>query len=1050
MVSINPAPTEFTSAEHKSNGASSAVAANLLTSIEKDITTQPRPTSDTETPADKPSIQQVAPEAPSQDQISKDKSSTAREKADKKRTPLSVELAKEDEQENGYELYSEVQGWGDVDLDKCRQKARMRVMQSKAYIELVERRILELEGKVRKILREPTPVLEDDDESAFPGTIPDIRLLTWGEFAPLTELDRKKANRWKHRPELDLNPKNVIEVLQEEPRYGSRATKTSTNWNYADTALDLISKQPSKPFSSFVDYPNLIRIRSKELLHVVQEATGCQTKIGPHEHRMLLLRPFKLLVTYEPQLRQFLQKLDDLHKDNESQAQEMDQPQPAFQTSALKRVQGPANITETRNARDQLRLLCTLIDQHFKPQIELLRNLNPGSSTVTFHNLWYIFKPGYEVRTRSSRIQLYRVIKVNGGRDILSFDSGPDNPASLKLKEEGYSPGSFIVECFYVSFDGTRFGPVNVTFQIRKYEGEKEITSLPVFPLACDPNQEDVRKKLLKRGNTFAKLSSSLSTAHRKYRGPTLDAKRQEYVESEVVIDFRLAFLQKDIPKPEISIANLVDDDKRELFPPFLTLNCETQGCCGNDAVFNDYEIDEKERNDFQELKELSSSPDDPGSLKDDQKRLLPPEVYGFVLRTRRWATFDIELLEEPDYSNGWKNLVIKPDTKEMVLALVENHERPRGELGKVEGALPSVDLVQGKGKGLIILLHGEPGVGKTSTAECVAAHTKRPLFPITCGDIGEKADEVEDNLERNFQLAHKWGCVLLLDEAEYVLHFPCCQPALTDAPDSVFLSKRTSDDIQRNAIVSVFLRTLEYYSGILFLTTNRVGKIDRAFKSRIHLSIFYPKLDLPSTRQIWENNLETAKENLSKQNLRLIYEKDEILSFAEEHFKRLCRSKKRLRTWNGRQIRNAFQTAVAIAKYETSRVANATPNLVILSEKQFKIVADIAENFDTYLNTLHNGKNDADLAKGAQLRVDDYITESTQRGDGDRKKEKEREKASRNRSPSTDRRRHKRRRIEKQSESEESSSAYSTDSSEEDRRPSRKRREKRGHGRAR
>ncbi|KAL4863402.1 P-loop containing nucleoside triphosphate hydrolase protein [Aspergillus spectabilis] len=442
--------------------------------------------------------------------------------------------------------------------------------------------------------------------------------------------------------------------------------------------------------------------------------------------------------------------------------------------------------------------------------------------------------------------------------------------------------------------------------------------------------------------------------------------------------------------------------------------------------------IDEKERSDFQELKELSSSPDDPGSLKDDQKRLLPPEVYGFVLRTRRWATFDIKLLEEPDYSNGWKNLVIKPDTKELVHALVENHERPRGELGKVEGALPSVDLVQGKGKGLIILLHGEPGVGKTSTAECVAAHTKRPLFPITCGDIGEKADEAEDNLERNFQLAHKWGCVLLLDEAD------------------VFLSKRTSDDIQQNAIVSVFLRTLEYYSGILFLTTNRVGKIDRAFKSRIHLSIFYPKLDLASTRQIWENNLETTKENLRKQNLRLMYEKDEILSFAEEHFKRLCKSKKRLRTWNGRQIRNAFQTAVAIAKYETSRVANATPNLVILSDKQFKTVAEMAENFDTYLNTLHNGKNDADLAKGAQLRVDDYVTESTQRGDEDRKKEKEREKVSRNRSPSTDRRRHKRRRNEKQSESEESSSAYSSDSSEEDRRPSRKRREKRGHGRAR
>ncbi len=58
-------------------------------------------------------------------------------------------------------------------------------------------------------------------------------------------------------------------------------------------------------------------------------------------------------------------------------------------------------------------------------------------------------------------------------------------------------------------------------------------------------------------------------------------------------------------------------------------------------------------------------------------------------------------------------------------------------------------------------------GVGKTSTAECVADLTQRPLFPVTCGDIGETASEVQTNLDLNFQLAHKWGCVLLLDEAE-------------------------------------------------------------------------------------------------------------------------------------------------------------------------------------------------------------------------------------------------------------------------------------------
>ena len=51
-----------------------------------------------------------------------------------------------------------------------------------------------------------------------------------------------------------------------------------------------------------------------------------------------------------------------------------------------------------------------------------------------------------------------------------------------------------------------------------------------------------------------------------------------------------------------------------------------------------------------------------------------------------------------------------------------------------------------------------------------------------------------------------------------------------------------------------VFLRQLEYYAGILFLTTNRLGGIDEAFKSRIHISLRYPSVDLVSTKQMWTN----------------------------------------------------------------------------------------------------------------------------------------------------------------------------------------------------
>jgi len=95
------------------------------------------------------------------------------------------------------------------------------------------------------------------------------------------------------------------------------------------------------------------------------------------------------------------------------------------------------------------------------------------------------------------------------------------------------------------------------------------------------------------------------------------------------------------------------------------------------------------------------------------------------------------------------------------------------------------MDLVSGKGNGLIILLHGPPGAGKTSTAETIATYTKRPLYSITCGDIGTTPDEIEKRLQKHFRLANKWGCVLLLDEAD------------------VFLAKRDWQSMKRNAAVS-------------------------------------------------------------------------------------------------------------------------------------------------------------------------------------------------------------------------------------------------------
>ena len=296
----------------------------------------------------------------------------------------------------------------------------------------------------------------------------------------------------------------------------------------------------------------------------------------------------------------------------------------------------------------------------------------------------------------------------------------------------------------------------------------------------------------------------------------------------------------------------------------------------------------------------------------------------------------------------GFNDLVIPEEYKKAVKALVKNHA-----LGSRNANSHHVDLIRGKGKGLIILLHGVPGVGKTSTAESVAAYTKRPLFPITCGDIGQTARDVEKDLENIFLLARKWGCVLLLDEAD------------------VFLEKRerSGSSIGRNALVSVFLRTLEYYSGILFLTTNRIGSFDEAFVSRIHMSLYYPDLDQVSTLKVWLMNLKRLKRSGST----VYIHEAQIIDFAKNHWRDGHR-------WNGRQIRNAFQTALALAEYDfrekcnmCEEIGEKAPSKPALLDEHFKAVAQTSAEFDNYLSNVFGGSSHKAKAQMAEIRDDTW-----------------------------------------------------------------------------
>lgn len=250
--------------------------------------------------------------------------------------------------------------------------------------------------------------------------------------------------------------------------------------------------------------------------------------------------------------------------------------------------------------------------------------------------------------------------------------------------------------------------------------------------------------------------------------------------------------------------------------------------------------------------------------------RNIPLHKIGCEL-THTKADFSIDDLNPVQWNDKvFGQLVLPADQKELIAALVESHTIGKDNFD---------DFVKGKGKGFISLLHGPPGVGKTLTAESIAEHTRRPLYSVTSGELGTTPKDLEFNLSRILDIAAAWKAILLIDEAD------------------VFLEKRSATyDVGRNGLVSIFLRLLEYYEGIMFLTTNRITAFDDAFQTRIHLALRYDSLDKTARRMVWSNFLE----RILPAKVALDMEKD-VDQLAELEM-------------NGRMIKNVIKTASSLA----------------------------------------------------------------------------------------------------------------------------------------
>ncbi|KAH7150281.1 hypothetical protein B0J13DRAFT_549867 [Dactylonectria estremocensis] len=566
-----------------------------------------------------------------------------------------------------------------------------------------------------------------------------------------------------------------------------------------------------------------------------------------------------------------------------------------------------------RGAKEHIDLLLAFLDEHIMPDVrrEQERNRN---GFVTFAYWWVPHKPGATIMScmRGETDMAAEVVhSVTGG----TFSNPPED---------------WHISLWSLAYDGQWLGRVSHDISRDKYDGEKLISkeflvvSDEDIEQAEDGNASEVVAKQLEFGKKYWDL---LGKQCQQYKGPSGEFPFNE-VDGLVMSDLKSYFAIDIWEKPRLmDISDLRN----------WTTNCSCSVCAKRkdgdspqiSSMFESYNLISREAQNFE--------------LTTHQYLLCQQHMKTFIFGSRRWERLHVRNFKEPSFDEGMINsLVMNEGRKNLLKALSKSFARRNKNDEIVPGGMWSADFVKGKGSGLIFLLHGKPGVGKTCTAECIAAFTRRPLMILTPSDIGTTVDDVEANLTKNFKTARSWGAVLLIDEAD------------------VFMEQRTAADLVRNGLVAAFLRELENYDGILFLTTNRVGAFDDAFISRVHVQLYYPEFTDEQRQKVWKTFIDKLAREKSD-TMRLNIDAKEYIRGAEM----------RAVKWNGREIRNAFQTAVALAEYDAETDEEGK---TIVNDTHFRSVVELSKDFKDYLKELHRG-DESIRAQRKSERLDTFST---------------------------------------------------------------------------
>ncbi|KAI9692199.1 MAG: hypothetical protein M1822_006429 [Bathelium mastoideum] len=374
--------------------------------------------------------------------------------------------------------------------------------------------------------------------------------------------------------------------------------------------------------------------------------------------------------------------------------------------------------SEIRQALNDLRCLVGVIDETVTP---LRSHFQQGPKTVFFSDLWYFFEVGSYVFVKDKFIpqKVWQIIQATPGRKLFGPPEGFEGPW---CPWRGLT-GPIVLECYYLDYDGVKWVPVFKRFHIESFSGSQSTASLSILPLHVAEKEGFVRTDTIKRrGEEFLK---SREHRHLYYSGRSLDKTPlgeqmyqpdplgtgqsrviSEIIESQVVVDFERA--RQAVPDwaPKSNEMTFHIPKAAEFDDPDEIVESDSYW----DTKYRDEFLDEAEKK-WQTWDKDTSTKHPSG----DDLLLLPDRIFAFVLRTRSWTCLRLEVDDQGNKQPHeivpkkavWDHLKIDPGHKRIIQSLIDAQFSNREEQNK------TFDLIADKGKGVIILLHGVPGVGK-------------------------------------------------------------------------------------------------------------------------------------------------------------------------------------------------------------------------------------------------------------------------------------------------------------------------------------------------